>query len=406
MNDSGSAPDGQAPEEKLPRRDWLLLPLLSLFTIYLVLAGVTGIANRMFREPILAVDKCLVTSDKSTGIRAVPHTTCSEQFPEGGRVEYTFNGCGHRADVDCGPKTPGTFRIVGLGSSFSYGLHVQREQSFLPLLAETLSRQTGRQIEIYNESMFGQWPRSLTLHLDEVFAAKPDMILWTFTPSDVEFSSMVLWSEFDPVTLPEEVIKAGFFSRTWYRVKVSFANNSIKDATLYLWNYEIGVFKTSLRGLLLQHILYASQRRYVNSYLNGADADVGFLRAVPSGEWHSNLRAFDEDATKLEERARAEGVPLVAALLPNRAQAAMISMGVWPKGFDPYLIASEVRSIITRHGGTYVDILPYFRTISNPERNYFPVDGHPDARGHAMLSEALSKGLMTGNVPALSVPAK
>ena len=56
-------------------------------------------------------------------------------------------------------------------------------------------------------------------------------------------------------------------------------------------------------------------------------------------------------------------MPLVAALLPQRAQAAMISRSRWPAGFDPYKLDNELRSMVVSHGGTYVDILPDFRNI-------------------------------------------
>ena len=73
----------------------------------------------------------------------------------------------------------------------------------------------------------------------------------------------------------------------------------------------------------------------------------------------------------MEERAKAAGVPLVAVLVPNRAQSAMISMGEWPAGYDPYKLDNELSAIVTSHGGMYIDIsavtsAPY----PNPEQYY------------------------------------
>jgi hypothetical protein len=50
--------------------------------------------------------------------------------------------------------------------------------------------------------------------------------------------------------------------------------------------------------------------------------------------------------------------------------------------------------------------LPGFRPIPNPEKYYFPVDGHLDADGHRIVSGLLAKGLMSGAVPALNVAAQ
>ena len=65
----------------------------------------------------------------------------------------------------------------------------------------------------------------------------------------------------------------------------------------------------------------------------------------------------------MKHRPESAGIPLVAVLVPDRTQAAMISMmDECPKGFDPYKLGNELRSIIVSHGGTYIDILPEFRT--------------------------------------------
>jgi hypothetical protein len=139
----------------------------------------------------------------------------------------------------------------------------------------------------------------------------------------------------------------------------------------------------------------------VSSYLRGGDEHSGFLKAEPSADWKNRLRQTDMDVANMQARASAAGIPFVTVLLPNRSQAAMISMGEWPAGYDPYKLEGELRSIVTSHGGIYIDILPDFRNIPNPERYYFPVDGHPDANGHAIIAGMLAKELARGAVPGL-----
>jgi hypothetical protein len=156
----------------------------------------------------------------------------------------------------------------------------------------------------------------------------------------------------------------------------------------------------------LQHFLNRGQSHYLKSYLMQPDSSIGFLRAEPSAEWQSWLRQADSYATELAARAHAAGVPLVAVLVPDRAQAAMISMGEWPGGVDPYKLDDELRAMIVSHGGIYIDILPEFRSIANPEQYYFPVDGHPTADGHKIISALLAKALTGGAVSVLRVPAQ
>jgi len=76
-------------------------------------------------------------------------------------------------------------------------------------------------------------------------------------------------------------------------------------------------------------------------------------------------------------------------------------MGEWPKGYDPFKLDNELRSIIVRHGGSYVDVLPDFVTIPNPHWGFFPIDGHPNAEGHATITRLLANALTDGAVPAL-----
>jgi hypothetical protein len=78
---------------------------------------------------------------------------------------------------------------------------------------------------------------------------------------------------------------------------------------------------------------------------------------------------------------------------------------VWPAGFDPYKLDNELRSMIESHGGTYVDILPDFRNIPNTEQGFFPLDVHPNARGHAIICGLLAREITNGAVPVLRVAA-
>ena len=139
------------------------------------------------------------------------------------------------------------------------------------------------------------------------------------------------------------------------------------------WRLRVELFRGTPSGFLLQHVLYASRTQYIRSYLAAADSESGFLKANQSERWSGELREFDQYAGDIKRQANAAGVPLVAVLLPDRAQAAMISMGQWPTGYDPYKLDNEVRAIIESRGRIPFSILSDFRTVPSPERRYFPV---------------------------------
>ena len=376
-------------EPKLPSRDWIILPLLSLLTICFLAVSTESIARLVFSESKTGVGSCIVKDDPSTGARGIPNSVCWEKNPESQWIEYRFNSCGHRAGMECGPKPPDTFRIVMIGSSIALGERVQREKTFAALLPAELSRETGKKVELYNESMGWGFSHSTTLRFNSVLGANPDMILWILAPMDIERTSLVLpTADLDPYA------SLSLRAKAWRRAKDELAANSIAVVAS-------NIFGRTRTALLLRHFLYKSQSQYLKASLVAPDTNMGYLKSELSEEWKTRLIAFDADAGVIEGQAKTAGVPFVATFLPERAQAAMISRGDWPAGYDPCNLDTEIGSIITRHGGTYVDILPAFRNIPNPEQYYLPVDGHPDAGAHAIFARLLAGELANGAVPEL-----
>jgi hypothetical protein len=389
-------------EAALPRRDWILLPLLSLLTIGVVTVSADRIARRVLTESAPFVQSCMEPGASWGASRAIPNSVCWDKKFESQRVEYRFNSCGHRTRMACEAKQPGVYRIVLAGSSFAMGHLIPEDMTFASLLPVSLAQQTGRRVELYNEGMVGLNPHVLTLRFDEVLAAKPDLILWTLTAWDIQ-------NVLPPDDSPNPDAKVGSLARTWFRIKATFNAKPLPDATVFLWKrfWQEGQnsFADSSIAALMQRFIFESKSQYIKSSLMAGDAS-GYLESMPRAEWRRRLRQFNDDAADIAARAEAAGVPLVVVLVPNRVQAAMISTGEWPAGYDPYALDHELRTIIESHGGAYLDILPDLRSLPDPEQNYFPVDGHPDVKGHAMIAGLLAKQLTSGAVPALRVTAQ
>lgn len=378
--------------EKLPRRDWILLPLLSFFTVLVLAVALDFIGDRML--PSVAVNGRCIEQDPVTGPRGVPNAVCSFKAAEGPLVDYSFNRCGHRAGMECGPKAPGTYRIALAGGSYVFGWSVARERTFAALLPLDLSRRTGRKVEVYNTSMFGEGgvPRTVALRFNEVLAAQPDAILWVVSPFDIDKGPPEGAPWFGP----------GIVDAIKYHVRQALNRKAPLEAIPAIWATARDKWVASKAGLLIKHLLYQSQSRYVQYYLEKG-VQIGFLKTAPDPSWKSRMEEFDGYAADVLGRAKTAGVPVIFTLVPNRGQAAMISMGQWPAGYDPYKLGEDLRAIVVNHGGTYIDILPEFRAVPNPEQYYYPVNNHPDAAGNAILSEMLAKALTNGSVPSLKV---
>lgn len=372
----------------LPRRDWILLPLVAIVTICLIGFSAEIIARHLLPESKTSLNQCLLPNDPG-GIRGVPNSVCTEKTPEGEWTVYKFNGCGDYAGMPCGPKPPGSYRIVVVGSSFAMGQRVTNETRMSTVLSQQLSQRAHREINVYNQATGDGFPQNVQARFNDALALKPDMILWPLGAYDLKNVSA------------EE---AGV-----YRAKTP-ALIRLKDDILggvLLEHVRIDLTSThaavALRHFVIQE---ESPDRYVRSYLLGPDSETGFLKDDFSPGWTANLRNFDKLAADIEKRSLAAGVPFVAFLAPTRAQAAMISLGHWPDGYDPYKLDAEMHRIIVNYGGVWIDILPAYRTLSHPELDYLPVDGHQNARAHAMIAGLLVDSFMSNGLPSLPPPSQ
>jgi hypothetical protein len=283
-----------------------------------------------------------------------------------------------------------------VGTSVAMGLYLDRKKTIAALLPVELSRRTGRRIELYNEASFWGSPRPLSQYFNRVLAAQPDLVVWVMTPWDIGNTPYSANHQALPAE-PDVTLKGDHSEGAVGRVQSFVTSSAIYRSALQRWHDDRA-------NLLMRHLLYESQSEYVKFYLYGSMKSLaGFLRAEPTPEWQDHLQGTDACAADIEARTRAAGVPLVAVLLPNLAQAAMISMNEWPSGYDPYRLDRELRTIVTSHGGTYLEVLPDFRNIPNPEQHYLPVDGHPDAYWHSVVAGLLARELTSGAVPALTV---
>ncbi len=279
-----------------------------------------------------------------------------------------------------------------------------REETFAALLPIELSRTLKRRVELYNNAMEWRSPRVIALRFNEILAEKPDMILWALSPWEIGNASFLLPDSATSKEIEKHVRTSakpsGTLERAWLQMKTAFATKSFSNAVLNIWD------KTRT-AVLLKHFIYESPSQYMRFYLMTGETDSGgdeptaewqSLRAEPSARWKEHLQEFSQYAKEIESKANAAGIPLVIVLLPIHPQAAMISMGEWPAGFDPYRLDKELRPIVENLGAIYIDILQDVRQAPNLKGSYFPVDGHLNTYGNLLVSRLLAKELTKGAV--------
>lgn len=376
-----AADTSSANEARVSARTWIKLFALCLFTICLLIALTEVAARLLFPAGNTAKEgeDCMVLDSGTDGVRGIPNCVISEKPLEGELSDYHFNSSGYRNDHDFAPKSPGTFRIVTVGTSMAAGLRVPQEKTFGALLPLELSQRTGRKVELYNLGLPWRSPASIAHHMDEAIALQPDMILWALTPQDVWNTSWI------PSTYEKS-------SRNAHLGKLARIKAALTPQALMA---RVSTTVNQMRTLvMLRNVLYSSPSLYVQSALLKPGYNKDFLLTKPSPKWQTQLGEFESSAAEIEEKCSKAGVPFAAVLIPDRTQVAMVSMmGDWPRDLDPYKLDRDLRSIVTSHGGTYIEILGDFRTIPNPETEYMAVDGHPNAAGHASIANFLTNKL-------------
>ncbi len=397
---------GVAREPRSRRRDWVLLPAVGLLTIGLMAVSSELLSRWFYPVTQVGLQNCFAMNDPTGDAAAKPNSVCWEQTAESTlKVEYQFNSRGDRAGSELKPKPPGTYRIVLIGSSIAQGLFVPREKTFAALLPKELSMDVGRKVEVYNEATGGEFRggpypmQSSAQHFDEILAAQPDLILWVITPADITNAE----SKEDAGSPGAEALQDNPRPATgpakpwsfWNKITTSIEDGAFGRRLKSRW-------EDTRTSIVLKHLLIASesQDEYVKSYLRNGD-NANFLKTEPDSKWQMQLQYFDAELAEIAGLAKSAGVPIAAVFVPNRPQAAMLSHGTWPIGYDPFKLEDEVRDGIVNHGGRFIDILGDYRRIPNAERDYFPVDGHPDADGQAIISRLLARGLTSGSVPEL-----
>lgn len=364
--------------------------------------GVEILARFLFRESSTTTLACLVTSDASTGVRAKPNTECHQKIFESEAVDYRFNGCGFRTPQSCREAPVGAYRIVLIGSSIPFGMHVAREQSFAAKLGPALAKRTRRPIDVFNESMQWGTPASLALRTSPMVEAQPDMILWTLTPFDIANGRLIL----PYIGGVQEAFEAPALKISGPSApSAAPAPHSLITVPARAWRRLISELSATRTVFMLQHYLYRSQSQYLSHTLAQGPA-IDYLRNSPSPALEAGLASFKRSLDVVAKRAREAKVPLVVTLLPSRSQMIMLADRDWPKGYDPHLLGRLVQRIALSQGARYVDMTKEVARQSNAGDLFFPVDEHLPPAGHTMLASSLSDALVRTNAIPHEGPSK
>lgn len=362
----------QGPEDRLPRRDWVLLPLVVLSVTIALLSAADVVADRMFPErgkmDCFARDRLGLSRHKANCV-------CQYKNPEGPLVEYRYNECGYRSAKPCGIKPRDTLRVVFIGASATMGLFVPGDETYAARTEAALNRICGRPVEVQN--MGGMVPFSKQWQLaGEALGLSPDVIVLTVAPYDLE-------------VLAETAQQSNRHSQT----KLHRAELAWRKLMLKLRGSKL-VFGAQHFMLLDTQVLYETYRNI------GGSREVMSVPQTPAGE-----QMYAELAKALERmmaELRGSGVPVVVMAIPNRVAASLVSNRSRLEGTDPLLFGRNISKIAVQEGALPLDVTPEFAGVSHAERLFYPVDNHATGEGNAVIAQALVNRLTDGSIPELS----
>ena len=387
MTDTSYAKSGH---RQVRRRDWIVLPLLAVLTSVVLVGSVELAARWRFPVPHGTADSCFVMNDPVRGVYGKPGCTFNGKNEDSDPVLYQLDANGYRNPPGLATRSPQSFRILLAGSSMAFGLFVPEQETMAALLPDLLQTRTGRPVELYDEGILRAYKIHSYVRLQDPSHTTPDLVLWMLGPTDMRDAAMdglpKLMDRSDPGLLPWMM----------HRLREHFADGNLQVALGHM----LAETRTEFAS---RYYAYRSPTLYLRSYLAQVDYENGFLRTHLSPGWKANLEQIGSDLADVSRQAKAAHIPLAVFYVPNHAQAEMVAMGKWPKGYDPYQLNEVLRQMVTADGDTFLDILPGYRTVPVEEiqHDYYLVDGHPNAGGQALMARLTAQALLRNPPPGL-----
>jgi hypothetical protein len=308
-----------------------------------------------------------------------PNCASRMKLAEGPWYEVKYNDCGYRNADSCGPKPPGSFRVVVVGSSVVNGPGVAYEETFIAQSSRDLSRACGRKIEVHNVGA-----NANMLHLyrrtDDALVLDPDLVVLIFGSGDTH-------AVFDPVELAN-------------RDKPAVPTNLPPEMAQTLLHRFLRLIAHDSRAMLVaKHFAYRNPSLTLRA-IAVQPQDSDYMMIPPPTAWTKRLADLDLLIGAMADKVRAHKIPF--ALLTNVGEPQVVLLNAHDPlpGFAPREFERTLSGIAQAHKIPMLDVYDDFAQKPYTEL-FYSADGHPSAEGHAVLSrgfvrELLSRGMIPG----------
>ena len=370
--------------QQFSRRDYYLIPLVSLATIFLMLLG-AEIGSRM-AWPEKLYDECRVKGAEDPR-RAKANCEVSTKAPEGPWISYITNACGWRTFATCGPKPSNTLRIATLGASMTMGKNVAINEIWPERLGAAIAASSGKKVEVENLGWELLTPLHCYRQIPRVIALEPELVVYAINPFDLSrgIDPNQLAHRDDPdATYPKLAIDLEDKSFSVQKVLKDFQN----------------AFNGSRAFVMAQHFVFYNPSTFLKIYLaDGHRAD--YLRQPFTPLWQERLHDFNTIVVDMAARLRKAGIPLVVVALPARSQVALLLEHDKPVGTDAYAFEREIETTCRNAHVTFIPTLSAFAKTPNGDKLFYIFDTHINGDGNGIISQEIANRVLHGSTPVL-----
>ena len=272
-------------------------------------------------------------------------------FDKHNGVEMTINGLGLRGPELTREKPAGTLRLLGLGDSFTFGVGVRDEHTFLRRLEGRLGSE--RPVEVLNAGTQGYNTRDQQLALEHRWLElDPDLVLVVFYLNDVyrDESAVAFWNNGE--------------GHGVYLQPTGLARHShLVDWCQYSWR---------ARALRRKMIAHYSQAYFTDPKSYFADGNTRSQQM----DWPASRAAL----VRIVELAGRHGFRVGLAIFPE-----LMSLEDYPFTAIHALVEETCGEI----GLPVHDLLPAFRGKQDHQLWVHPTDHHPNEIAHEIAARSL-----------------
>ena len=338
---------------------------LALLSLVLALAVCEGLL-RVFGSGVLPRPD-LYVDDPDTGKRMRPGWT-GDEF----EAPVAINSKGLRNPEIPYEKPPGTYRILALGDSWTFGFRMKEPDAYPRQLerllrADAAARGDSRRIEVINTGVVGySTDQEAAFLAKEGWKYQPDLVLVSFYPVNDTHNKLYKYKRRAELRAlhPWLLDLYEFPKKLYLRQFIKGARRTLKQ--------KIGALRVRLAhafGYQDKGGRALVEDDWTRDYRKGARG------------WEAVRTAFDDIAAQ----AKAKQVPVLVVLLPDTQDLVRYHERYHPK------IAPMVAGAASEAGLAFFDLEPTFQPWQGKEEEVcYKRQRHPNAMGYGVIAKAVA----------------